>query len=68
MRRYVEGVLKKREIRLGQPRTIGTESDAPAQAPQARIAQQNDTGATLEVVCSCGRRMQLRCDYATAET
>ncbi len=56
-------VLKKTEVKLTQSVQLGC---APAgqgpHPPQARIVEQNDTDAVVEVVCGCGRKILLLCD------
>jgi len=62
-------VLKKNEVRLTDPCRIG--QDAPEVRPTAtalaRVIARDDAGTTVEVTCSCGRKVQLRCLYV-AET
>lgn len=44
----------------------GAQIDAPRQHPAstgARIFAEDAFGATIEVVCSCGKRTYVRCDY-----
>ena len=60
-------VLKNNQVELGQPRRLGTAaapSGAAAPRPQARIVEQNDAGAIIELVCTCGRKTHLQCEYA----
>ena len=50
------------------------ETDQPQQtndasaAPQARIIENHADHAIIEVVCCCGEKVNLRCDYAGAQT
>jgi hypothetical protein len=34
--------------------------------PQARIIESNDSRAILELVCSCGCKSRVQCNYGTA--
>ena len=46
----------------------GPKQTAPALVtPQARIAQSQPEFAVIEVTCSCGKRTDLRCEYAGAQ-
>lgn len=38
--------------------TGGSEPD-----PQVRIVHDGEQGATIEVVCSCGRKITIQCEY-----
>ncbi len=42
-------------------------NDAAA-APQAKIIENHADHAVIEVVCPCGAKVNLRCDYADART
>ena len=60
-------VLKKGNVRMAETRALigDPERAGPrAQEPHARVVQQGDGGAVIEVTCSCGRRTQVQCDYA----
>ena len=39
---------------------------AGSSAPKARILENHPEYAVIEVTCSCGTRMSLKCDYAGA--
>jgi len=61
-------VIRSDEVKLAGRRRIGrdAQTDAPRQVPasaRARIFAEDASGATLEVVCSCGKRTYVRCDY-----
>ena len=43
------------------------EKDAAASAPQARVIENHQEFAILEVTCSCGRKMYLKCEYGVSE-
>jgi hypothetical protein len=63
-------VLKKRMVRAGGSRRIGDRAAAPAGAAggkaAARIVEQSDAGAVLEVTCGCGRKTYVQCEYPAA--
>ena len=55
-------------MKLAGSRRIGcgAQADTPRQCPAsvgARVFAEDASGATLEVICSCGKRMYVRCDY-----
>ncbi|MHC4295410.1 MAG: hypothetical protein ACYSTL_07475 [Planctomycetota bacterium] len=72
MEELAQGVLKKKALKTGAPRRIGTGGQSAmsptggafTRSAQARIVQQNDTHAIVEVRCSCGRTIRLQCNYA----
>ncbi len=49
-------------------RSESMQTDAVAVPPQARIIENHADHAVIEVVCSCGTKVHLRCDYAGAQT
>ena len=58
------GIVKNDMVKLAQPCRVGpgappAGSDAPQ--PQARIVEQNQTQAIVEVTCSCGSTFYLNC-------
>lgn len=66
------GVLKKSAVKMAGSRRLdsaaaqdatGMDRTTAQAAPQARIIQQKDGQAVVEVVCACGQRMQLVCMY-----
>ena len=61
-------VLKKNEVRLAEPCRIGEDAREAVCGPaaSARIVAQDEAGATVEVTCPCGWKVQLQCLYATA--
>lgn len=69
MAEAVRTVLKKGQVKLGEPyRLGGGAAGAPGSSgARARVVEQGDAGALIEVVCACGRKTYLRCDYAPAE-
>ena len=70
----VMGVVKKDMIRSAPPCRIdgmaGAASPATDSSPQhsgreqARIVEQKNGLAVVEVTCSCGKKMYLNCEYA----
>jgi len=61
-------VIKSDDVKLAGRRRIGCDArtDTPRQHPAsvaARIFTEDASGATLEIVCSCGKRTYVRCDY-----
>ena len=49
--------------RVGEAGSAGAPGFAPGGA-RARIVEQNQRNAVVEVVCSCGRKITLQCEYA----
>ncbi len=61
-------VIRSGDVKLAGSRRIGcgAQTDAPRHSPAsvgARVFAEDASGATLEVVCSCGKRTYVRCDY-----
>ena len=61
-------VIRSGDVKLAGSRRIGcgAQADAPRHSPAsvgARIFAEDASGATLEVICSCGKRTYVRCDY-----
>ena len=42
-------------------------NNAVVAAPQARIVENGPTHAVIEVTCSCGAKVCLKCEYSDAE-
>jgi hypothetical protein len=67
-------ILKKQDVELqGQYRLdVGQAGSLPAETgsvpKQARILENHPEYAVIEVTCSCGTKMVLRCEYAGAQT
>lgn len=64
------GVIKKEKIIQAEPVMLGESgqmaavaSRMPTVQPQAKIVGQNESGAIIEVVCSCGQRLQVVCEF-----
>jgi hypothetical protein len=61
------GVLKRDLVReVGVGRLAGEQSATPRSQARARIIEQGDGSALVEVTCDCGRRILLECDYDKA--
>jgi len=59
-------VIKSGDVMLAGRRAIGPAADGASARPSkvsARIVAQDASGATLEVVCSCGKAAHVRCAY-----
>ena len=59
-------VLKAPQVHLAGPRTIGSPAaglPAATPMPTARILEQSDGRAVIEVTCPCGRVTQLACTF-----
>lgn len=61
----IPGVLKKHMIRQGQPCSLGGGQSAVRAAGRgsARIVEQADGKAVVEITCACGNTMYLNCTY-----
>jgi hypothetical protein len=68
-------VLKANQVRLEEPVRLsigGTSTPHPPGAAEMeapariRVTESNADFAVLEVTCSCGRVIQVRCEYARA--
>ena len=64
------GVIKKAKVIQDKPVLLGNQGQiAPPPdsqstfQPQATIVGQNETGAIIEVVCSCGQKLQVVCEF-----
>ncbi len=66
MEELTEGVLKKDEVKEAEPRQIGAAGSVPTApvGPNARVTEQDDARSIVEVRCTCGRIIQLQCNYA----
>ena len=69
-------VLKADEVTFDDPLPLDLEL-APSHGgplrgtsggPRVRIAQNQAEYAVLEVTCSCGQKIHVRCDYGTANS
>ncbi len=73
MAEFAKGILKNDSFQLGEPCSIGSSSalgvavatpTAGANGPTAKLIQQDETHAVIEVVCTCGKTIQIQCNYA----
>ncbi len=76
MERNTERILKSNDveisgrIQLGNiaPGTVATAQTAIPSAPaNATIVENNPDFALIEVVCPCGRKTRVKCEYAAAD-
>jgi hypothetical protein len=66
MPNYKHRVIKSGDVMLAGRRPIGSAAEGASARPSqaaARIVAQDASGATMEVVCSCGKRSYVRCAY-----
>ena len=75
MMRTAGRILKSNDVKLEGQFHLGAAqdgSDSPKQqvtassAPQVRILENHEQYAIIEVTCSCGTKMSLKCDYSGA--
>ena len=75
MKRTAGRILKSNDVKLEGQFHLDVEhagSDLPKQqiaassAPQVRILENHPQYAVIEVTCSCGTKMSLKCEYAGA--
>lgn len=62
-------VLKKDMVKPGEPRRLddcAAAEDSVPGGPRARIVEQAGGSAVVEVICTCGRSIHLKCKYAHA--
>jgi hypothetical protein len=61
------GIIRKEAVEMRGARRIGEGGPAPDARPEgaARIVEQTDEFAVIEVTCACGRKTTLRCAYAS---
>ena len=62
------GVIPGRLVRVsGEPARVGAPSSgAPAGQPQIEMIKDGEILRAIDVVCTCGKRIRLRCVYADA--
>jgi hypothetical protein len=54
-------LVSEESARVGVPRP-----GAPACAPQIELVRDGDVVQAIDVTCTCGQRIRLRCVYETA--
>lgn len=58
-------VLKREQVREGPPMPLEQSARSNGAAATAvRIVAQDTSSVTLELLCECGKRTYVRCDYA----
>jgi hypothetical protein len=60
----MSAVVKKSEVRLTQELSSPSAACSVAAGAQARIVAEGPTEALIEVACTCGRKIRVRCTYA----
>jgi hypothetical protein len=63
MQQLIRGVAKKDQTKPSQPYRLGVRTETPTGQPKARILQQDDESAVIEVTCECGKRVFLTCRF-----
>jgi hypothetical protein len=75
MIKTVGRIIKSKDIKLEgrfllDVANLGSDLPMPQAAasttPQVRVLESHPQYAVIEVTCSCGRKMSLKCDYAGA--
>jgi hypothetical protein len=75
MIKTVGRIIKSKDIKLEgrfllDVANLGSDSPRPQAAtsitPQVRVLESHPQYAVIEVTCSCGSKMSLKCDYAAA--
>lgn len=74
MTQLTSKVIRGDEVKIAGRRQIGCASagaspaggQAVASGPVARIMAEDAAGATIEIVCECGKRVYVRCEYSQA--
>lgn len=66
MEEVTAGVVKKSAVKTTNPRRIDEAVTRPpgGMSAKARIVEQSDAGAVIEVTCACGKTTHLACSYA----
>ena len=69
MNENATGFVRKDMVRPAEPYRIGSVAQAasPLGRARARLVSQEGTSALVEVLCSCGKRIQLNCEYEPQE-
>jgi len=63
------GIIKKHAVREAGSIRLGAGAVAtsgPGQAPRVRVLREMPGGLLVEVVCTCGKKMLLQCEYGDA--
>jgi hypothetical protein len=59
------GVVSGHKVKVGSdaPRvTVGRQPATPAQ-PQVEVIREGDVILAIDVICSCGQRIRVKCEY-----
>ena len=69
MRCKVIRVLKKEQVKAGGSVQLGDCADTPVEsvgttARQARIVESNNEYAIIEIICGCGQKTHVQCNYS----
>jgi hypothetical protein len=74
MEKNTERILKSNDVEMSGCVTLdnsigdtSTRTAMPAGHVQAVVIENTPEFAVIEVICPCGRRSQIRCEYANAE-
>ena len=69
MNENATGFVRKDMVKPAEPYRIGPVAQAasPLGTASARLVSQEGTTALVEVLCSCGKRIQLNCEYEPQE-
>ncbi len=69
MNENATGFVRKDMVKAAEPYRIGPVAQAasPRRQASARLVSQEGTSALVEVLCSCGKRIQLNCEYEAQE-
>ncbi len=64
-RRTLAAVIPQHQVRLVQePLSIPVRQDAGCAPPQVQLIQHNGQLQAIDILCSCGERIRLRCVYS----
>ena len=64
----LEGRYRLEVVQDEFERVEPAQANDPPAAPQAQIVESHADHAVVQVVCSCGAKVNVRCDYAEAQT
>ena len=65
MNKNATGFVRRDMVKPAEPRRIGpaVQGVSAGRPASARLVSQEETTALVEVVCSCGQRIHLNCEY-----
>ncbi|MHC4430259.1 MAG: hypothetical protein ACYS14_02350 [Planctomycetota bacterium] len=64
----LEGRYRLEVVRDEFERVEPAQASDTAATPQAQIIENHADHAVVQVICSCGAKVNVRCDYAEAQT